>query len=191
MEASASTRGGGTRERILAHCVQIASTEGLGSLTIGRLASDLGMSKSGLFGHFGSKEELQLATIKAGAAIFRDSVILPAFDKSQGEPRLRALSDNFIDYLEGSVFEGGCFWGSVSAEFDNRPGPVRDAIESAVSDWVRLLREQAADAGYEDPEQLAFELHAVGQGANSAFQLFRDAKIFDRARRTIDRLLTR
>lgn len=189
MEATAKARSGGTRERILAHCVQIASSEGLSALTIGRLATDLGMSKSGLFGHFGSKEELQLATIKAGADIFTRAVVHPAFDQPQGEARLRALAENFVNYLEKEVFEGGCFWGSVAAEFDNRPGPVRDQIEASLGDWLRLLREQATQAGYKDPDQVAFELHAIWQGANSAYQLFGDAKTFDRARRSVERVL--
>lgn len=185
----APREGTGTRERILAHAVQIASTEGLEALTIGRLATELGMSKSGLFGHFGSKEELQLATIDAGTEIFKRTIIRPAFNQPEGTARLRALVEAFLDYLQGSVFDGGCFWGSVSAEFDNRPGPVRDRIVQAVGEWVGILREQAVAAGVKDPDQLAFELHAVGQGANHAFQLFRDPQVFARARRTVDRLL--
>jgi AcrR family transcriptional regulator len=179
----------GTRERILAHAVQIASAEGLEALTIGRLASELGMSKSGLFGHFGSKEGLQLATIESGASIYGRAVIDPAFKKPAGAERLRALAYGFVDYLEGSVFDGGCFWSSVAAEFDNREGPVRDLIEQNVGRWVGILVDQAKLAGFDDPRQLAFELHAIGQGANMQYQLFRDASIFDRARRTIDRLL--
>lgn len=179
----------GTRERILAHAVQIASAEGLEALTIGRLASELGMSKSGLFGHFGSKEGLQLATIDAGAGIYGRAVLDPAFRKSAGAERLRALAHGFVDYLEGSVFDGGCFWASVAAEFDNREGPVRDKIEENVSLWVSILAEQATAAGFEDPRQLAFELHAIGQGANMQYQLFRDPSVFNRARNTIDRLL--
>lgn len=185
----ASVEPAGTRERILAHAVQIASSEGLEALTIGRLATELGMSKSGLFGHFGSKEGLQLATIDAGADIYTRTVINPALKKPAGSERLRALATGFIDYLEGSVFSGGCFWSSVAAEFDNREGPVRDSIAVNVRNWVGLLAEQAKAAGVDDPRQLAFELHAIGHGANMQYQLFRDRTIFDRARRTIDRLL--
>ncbi|MGH2907483.1 MAG: TetR/AcrR family transcriptional regulator [Solirubrobacterales bacterium] len=179
----------GTRERILAHAVQIASAEGLEALTIGRLATDLGMSKSGLFGHFGSKEELQLATINAGSEIFARTIIVPALKKPAGDERLTALAENFIGYLEKSTFDGGCFWGSVSAEFDNRPGPVRDLIQEKLGHWLNVLREQAKAAGADDPDQLAFELHALGQGANSSYQLFGDPAVFDRARRSIARLL--
>lgn len=178
-----------TRGRILAHAVQIASTEGLEALTIGRLATELGMSKSGLFGHFGSKEELQLATINAGADIFARTIIAPTLGETPGSERLAALAYNFVDYLEQSTFEGGCFWGSVSAEFDNRPGPVRDLIAEKLGHWIDLMREQSKAAGAADPEQLAFELHAIGQGANSSYQLFGDPAVFDRARKTIARIL--
>jgi AcrR family transcriptional regulator len=178
-----------TRDRILEHSVQIAAAEGLESLTIGRLASDLGMSKSGLFGHFGSKEELQLATIDAGAEIFGRTVIRPARDETAGAARLARLTENFVDYLEQATFEGGCFWGSVSAEFDNRPGPVRDMIQEKLGVWLDVLREQATAAGVDDPEQLTFELYSICQGANSSYQLFGDAAVFDRARNTLARLL--
>ncbi len=178
-----------TRDRILDHSVQLASAEGLESLTIGRLATDLGLSKSGLFGHFGSKEELQLATIDLGSEIFARTVIVPALGEPAGAPRLSKLIYNFLDYLEQSTFEGGCFWGSVSAEFDNRPGPIRDSIQQKLGHWLDVLREQAAAAGAEDPEQMTFELHSIVQGANSAYQLFGDPEVFNRARVTLARML--
>lgn len=180
-----------TRGRILDLAVQIASSEGLEALTIGRLATELGMSKSGLFGHFGSKEGLQLATIEAGAGLFGRTVIDPALEEPAGLARLRKLSFGFIDYLESSVFSGGCFWTSVAAEFDNREGPVRDSIESHVGTWLRILLDQAAAAGAEDPRQVAFELFSIGQGTNMQYQLFRDAEVFERARRSIERILPR
>ncbi len=191
MATPASTRSEqpSTRERILEHSVQIASAEGLESLTIGRLASDLGMSKSGLFGHFGSKEELQLATIDAGSEIFGRTVIRPARDEPAGAARLSRLVHNFVDYLEQATFEGGCFWGSVSAEFDNRPGPVREMIKEKLSVWLDVLREQAREAGVGDPEQMTFELYSICQGANTQYQLFGDAEIFSRARAALERLL--
>lgn len=178
-----------TRDRILEHSVQLASAEGLESLTIGRLATDLGMSKSGLFGHFGSKEELQLATIDLGSEIFARTVIVPALKEPAGSARLAQLVYNFIDYLEQSTFEGGCFWGSVSAEFDNRPGPIRESIQQKLGYWLDVLREQSRAAGADDPEQLMFELHSICQGANSSYQLFGDTAVFDRARKTIASML--
>jgi AcrR family transcriptional regulator len=178
-----------TREAILDRAVDLASEEGLEGLTIGRLASEMEMSKSGLFGHFGSKEELQLATIDAAARRFVDEVVAPVTDQEAGAQRLRALCDRYIGYMEGRVFPGGCFWASAAAEFDARPGPVRDAVREAVGAWIGGLESEAEAAGFDDPAQLAFELHSIAQGANSAFQLFGDRDAFARARTAIDRLL--
>jgi len=169
--------------------VDLASTEGLEGLTIGRLARELEMSKSGLFGHFGSKEELQLATIDAAQRRFVRAVVEPALVEPEGTPRLRALCDRFITYLEDRVFEGGCFWGATMAEFDGRPGPVRDRIRERVAAWLSELERQAEIAGAEDPKQLAFELQALGQGANSSFQLFGDRSAFEHSRRAMTSLL--
>jgi AcrR family transcriptional regulator len=179
-----------TREAILDRAVDLASEEGLEGLTIGRLASEMDMSKSGLFGHFGSKQELQLATIEAASHRFADEVIVPIGDQEAGAERLHALCDRYIGYMERQVFPGGCFWASVTAEFGSRPGPVRDAIGERVSAWVGGLEAEAAAAGFDDPGQLAFELYAVAQGANSAFQLFGDRDAFGRARKAIDQLLS-
>jgi AcrR family transcriptional regulator len=181
--------GAATREAILDRAVDLASTEGLEGLTIGRLASELAMSKSGLFGHFGSKEELQLATIDAAQRRFVSAVVEPALGEPEGAPRLRALCDRFVAYLEGRVFPGGCFWGATMAEFDGRPGPVRDRIRDRVGAWLAELERQATIAGADDPRQLAFELQALGQGANSSFQLFGDPAAFRRARRAMEPLL--
>jgi AcrR family transcriptional regulator len=182
---------GRTREAILAHAVDLASAEGLEGLSIGRLAAAIGMSKSGLFGHFGSKEELQLATIREAGERFFEQVVRPALSHEEGLPRLRALIDRYIGYLERRVFPGGCFWGAVSIEFDDRPGPVRDAIQASVRAWLALLEHNAEVGKVSDPPQLAFELYSLGQGANSAYQLFGDRAAFDRARGTMERLLSR
>lgn len=178
-----------TRDAILERAVALASVEGLEGLTIGRLSSDLGLSKSGLFGHFGSKEELQVATVRAAAEHFIREVVQPASREPEGAPRLRALRDAYIGYLEQRALPGGCFWGAASSEFDGRPGPVRDAVRRAVEAWLGELERQAAAAGVEDPRQLAFELYALVQGANAAFQLLGDGEAFSRARAASDRLL--
>ena len=175
-----------TRETILDRAVDLASTEGLEGLTIGRLAADLGMSKSGLFGHFGSKEELQLATIQEASTRFVSEVIEPTLAEPEGAPRLRALGEGYLDYLERGVFAGGCFFAAASIEFDDRPGPVGDRIRDVVSAWVTYLEDQARAAGANDPKLLAFEVHALAQGANSSFRLFGDPKAFARARTAID-----
>jgi AcrR family transcriptional regulator len=175
-----------TREAILDRAVDVASTEGLEGLTIGRLAADLGMSKSGLFGHFGSKEELQMATVEEASTRFVSEVIEPTLSEPEGAPRLRALGESYLDYLERGVFAGGCFFAAASIEFDDRPGPVGDRIRDVVSAWVTYLEGQALAAGAADPKLLAFEVHALAQGANSSFRLFGDPKAFARARTAID-----
>jgi AcrR family transcriptional regulator len=178
-----------TREAILDRAVDVASEQGLEGLTIGRLATEMEMSKSGLFGHFGSKEELQLATVDAAGRRFVEEVVAPALGEGSGTNRLRSLCDRYIGYLEQQVFPGGCFWAGATAEFDSRPGPVRDALRERVGAWVGLLESEAEAAGHGDPRQLAFELYAIAQGANSAFQLFDDADAFARARAATDRIL--
>ena len=178
-----------TREAILDRAVDLASEEGLEGLTIGRLAAEMEMSKSGLFGHFGSKQGLQMATVDAAASRFADEVVAPALEERPGLPRLEALCDRYIGYMEGEVFSGGCFWGSVTAEFDDRPGPVRDRIGDRVGAWLELLEQEAKEAGAQDPAQLAFELFAVAQAANTGFRLFGDRQAFVQARTAVDRLL--
>jgi AcrR family transcriptional regulator len=179
-----------TRDAILERAVDLASTDGLEGLTIGRLASETGLSKSGLFGHFGSKEGLQLATIDHAARRFVGQVVEPAYSRTEeGPERLRALVERYLDHMADEVFPGGCFWAAAAAEFDGRPGPVRDAVKDRTAAWLAELERQAEAAGAEDPRQLAFELHALASGANQSFQLFGDREAFDQARRGIERLL--
>jgi AcrR family transcriptional regulator len=186
-------RGRRTRESILRAAVNIASVEGLEGLTIGRLATELEMSKSGLFAHFGSKEELQLATIAAARDIFVAEVVTPIADAEPGLPRLAALQERWLDYMRREVFAGGCFFDTVRNEYDSRPrGPVRDTIAQQFTDWsdlVERLIRAAQDAGQLDgdiePAQLAFELEALGSAANVRHQLYGDAAAFQRARRAI------
>src|SRR5579864_4572091 len=113
-----------TRRDILSVAVDVSSAEGLEGLTIGRLASELKMSKTGIFAHFGSKEQLQLATVEAAKQVFLEQIVQPALTHSRGTPRLRAMLDCWIGYVERIVFRGGCFFAAASAEFDSRPGPV-------------------------------------------------------------------
>jgi AcrR family transcriptional regulator len=177
------------RDAILERAVEVASQEGLEGLTIGRLSSELGLSKSGLFGHFGSKEELQLAAIDQANAIFLREVIEPALSEPEGGPRLRAYCDSWVGYLERKVFSGGCFFAAASTEFDGRPGPVRDKLRDGLQLWLAELAKQARLAGVEDPEQLAFEVYCLVQGANASYQLFGDEAAYVRARAAMDRLL--
>jgi len=186
---SETGKGAATRAAILDRAVDLASAEGLEGLTIGRLAAELEMSKSGLFAHFGSKQELQLATVSAAAGRFSAAVIEPALDSPDGAPRLRAMADSYLAHLDDGAYAGGCFWAATSAEYDDRPGPVRDAIAAALDGWLAELERQARLAGAAEPGRLAFELYAVVMGANSRYRLSGERKVFDYARAVVDRLL--
>jgi AcrR family transcriptional regulator len=186
---SVSTKAASTRCAILERAVDVASLEGLEGLTIGRLASELKMSKSGLFAHFGSKEELQVATAEAAAARFYAEVVAPAQREPEGAARLRGYCAAYIDYLERGVFPGGCFWASAAAEFDDRPGPVRDVISAGVLAWIGELARQATVAKVDEPAALAFEIYSLGLGANACSRLLADGGAFGRARVAIERRL--
>jgi AcrR family transcriptional regulator len=185
-------QGDRSRQAILEVAVHLASVEGLDGLTIGRLASETGMSKSGLFAHFGSKEDLQLATVDAARSIIIERVIRPAFEAKKGLPRLRRLCEIWFDYAENHVFRGGCFFAAAAAEFDSRPGRVRDRIAEIMKEWLEVLRwaiVDAQEAGQFDLKmdaiQLAFEINALEIGANWALQLFGDKQAFTRARTAV------
>ena len=186
------TKGERTRNVILETAARLATEEGLEPLSIGRLAEATGMSKSGLFAHFGSKEELQLATVEHAAALFVDEVIAPARDAPRGVARVWTLCDHMIAYAERQVFPGGCFFAATSSEYNHRPGPVRDRIAEMIGSWLSYVEhavEQAQEAGELDPSvparEVAFQLDAFAQAANAQFQLFRDERVFDDARRAV------
>jgi AcrR family transcriptional regulator len=182
-------RGNATRESILQTAADLASVEGLEGLTIGRLATELNMSKSGLFAHFGSKEELQLATIDAARRRFVDHVVRPSRDLPRGRARLEALLEDWLRYFRAEVFPGGCFFCNIKAEFDSRPNnAVRDIVTEDMHQFLGFLEREirkAQEAGELDPSiepaQLAFEFDALGSAANQQFQLMHDRAIFDRA----------
>jgi AcrR family transcriptional regulator len=180
-------KGSDTRAAILDRAVDLASAEGLEGLTIGRLAAELRMSKSGLFAHFGSKQELQLATVAAAAERFRAAVIDPALELPDGAPRLRAMADRYLGQLRD--YSGGCFFAATSVEYDDRPGPVRDAIAASLDTWLSELERQARIAGAENPRRFAFELFSLVMGANSRYRLSGGDEVFDYAREGLDRLL--
>ena len=189
---TARARGERTRQAILKTAVDIASAEGLEGLTIGRLATKLSLSKSGLFAHFGSKEDLQLATVDAARAIFIREVIHPTFKAARGLPCLWKLCDVWLGYVQRGVFRGGCFFAAAAAEFDGRPGPVRDRVAEIMKEWLATLQRAVIDAQQArqlapdiDPAQLAFEINALEMGANWAFQLHGDKQAFKRARDSI------
>jgi AcrR family transcriptional regulator len=182
-----AARGEETLRRILEAAVALATREGLEGLSIGRLSSVVGMSKAGLFQRFGSKEELQLATVRAARALFIDRAIRPVLQIQAGLPRLWALCGQWESYRES--LDGGCFFFAASAEFDDRPGPVREAIAAMMREWLAALERAVAQAQLQghlsqaaDPAQLAFEINALELGANQARQLFGDRKASARAR---------
>jgi AcrR family transcriptional regulator len=186
-------RGNRTRESILQAAADLASVEGLEGLTIGRLATELGMSKSGLFAHFGSKEELQLATIDAARRRFVQHVVKPSRHLPRGRERVEALVRDWLGYYRDEVFAGGCFFHTVKAEFDSRPAtPVREVVAEDAREFLAFLTREvrkAQEAGDLDPsveaEQIAFELDALGTAAHQHFQLTHDPAVFDRAERAI------
>ncbi len=162
------------------------------------MAAEAGLSKSGVIGHFGSKEQLQLATVEAAIRRFRDEVWAPVSEQPGGLARLRALMASWLSYLEREVFPGGCFLTAAAIEFDDRPGPVRDAVAAAWRVWLDVIEREVATAQTRgqlaaldaSPRQLAFELHAYVTAGNSAKQLFRDPAALEASRVAIDRLLT-
>jgi AcrR family transcriptional regulator len=186
-----------SRNAILREAAQLATVEGIGGLSIARLADAVGMSKSGLFAHFGSKEELQLATIETAGALFSEEVIEPALAAPTGIERLRGLAENFLRHVETRVFPGGCFFASVAAEVDTHPGPVRDLAVAVIEEWATLFESAIRDAQAEgaidpaeDPAQLAFELDAYLLLGNADFVISGSRVPVERARRAVERRLT-
>jgi AcrR family transcriptional regulator len=178
-------RGDRTRGSALAEAVQLASVDGLEGLSIARLAARLGTAKSTVHATFGSKVSLQVAVIGAVREILIGLVVARAREAPAGCQRLAALGEGWMSYLESETFEGGCLLSSASAEMDGRPGAARDAVAAAMSEWLALLAGNARIAikageidPAVDPEQLAFELNAIGMAANWHFQLFGGAEAF-------------
>jgi AcrR family transcriptional regulator len=185
-------RGLRTREAILHRAVHLASVEGLEGLTVGRLAEELKMSKSGLFAHFGSKEGLQLATVETARQIFIDQITVPALKAPKGMPRLWNLIDSWLGHVEGKIYAGGCFFTAASFEFDDRRGLVRDRIAAIMREWMAALERavfEAQKAGHLDAKTnstlLAHEMQGIGLGAHWAHQLLDDPVAYSRARDAI------
>jgi AcrR family transcriptional regulator len=187
-------RGARARSAITRHAVDVASVEGLSGLTIGRLAADLGLSKSGVATLFGSKEQLQLATVETAREAFLEAVVRPASDTPPGTARLRALIERWISYAEQPLFPGGCFWAASLPDFDSRPGPVRDALQRQHQTWLALLAEQvrhAVNSGEMtnvDAKLAAFQIDAILSAANTAFRLG-ESRVAAKVRRSIRTIL--
>jgi AcrR family transcriptional regulator len=185
-----------TRTAVTRTAVDRASVDGLEGLTIGGLAGEAEMRKSSVFSLFGSKEELQLATLEAAVQHFRAAVWQPVAGEQPGLPRLLALCDSWLAYHQRESLPGGCFLTTATVEFDARPGPLRDAVADVMDLWLGALEREAAvaiDAGDlprdTDPADIAFQLNALAAAASYGFQLKRDPKVFDRARRSMRSVL--
>jgi AcrR family transcriptional regulator len=185
-----------TRAAVTAAAVNRASVEGLEGLTIGGLAAETAMRKSSVFSLFGSKRELQLATLEAAVDHFTEQVWAPVADRRQGLERLLALCDSWLAYHEREAMPGGCFLTTATIEFDARPGPLRDAVAKTMKRWLGVLEREATvavEAGElpagADPADIAFELNAMAAAASYGFQLGRDPEVFTRARRSMRRAL--
>jgi AcrR family transcriptional regulator len=189
------SKGEETRAAILDQAVAIASEVGFTGLTIGQLAEQTGLSKSGLFAHFKSKETLQLETLERARERFTDLVIRPTLAAPRGEKRVRAMFDRWLDW-ETEALQGGCIFVAASAEFDDQPGPMRDAVVRSQQDWMDFVATVAGTAVSEgdfradlDTEQLAFTLQGLMLGYHHAARLMRDPKALDHTRRALDQLL--
>lgn len=187
-------RGARARQTIARHAADVASLEGLNGLSIGRLATDLGLSKSGVQTLFGTKEALQVAAAESARDAFLTAVVRPASTAPHGAARLRALTERWITYAEAPLFPGGCFWAANLADFDSRPGKVRDALFGHHRDWLAALTgelREAARAGEIpelDADLAAFQIDAVLTAANIALRLG-DRDAVGKARRVIDGFL--
>ena len=181
-----------TRSAILRAAASLATVDGLEGLSIGNLAAAIGMSKSGLYAHFGTKQDLQLATVDEAERILTEEVIQPALAASPGLGQLAAACEAFFSYVERRVFPGGCFFAATALEMGTRPGPVKDRLAAIQCDFTALLRSFAATAleqhelpAREDPDRLAFELHAILLGADTKFVLNDDPAVLDLARQVV------
>lgn len=177
--------------------MRLASVEGLGSLTIGRLARELDISKSGVFAHFGSKQGLQLETIGAAEEVFAREVFEPTMAAAEGLPRLESLCEAYLSYVERDVFPGGCFFAQLLGEFDARSGRIHDQVEEGQRGFLGVLEGQIEAAKQNgqfesttESAQMAFELYAPLELANFLATLYRDKSQIDRARSAIQRTIT-
>ncbi|HYX65113.1 MAG TPA: TetR/AcrR family transcriptional regulator [Burkholderiales bacterium] len=194
----ATTKGEQTRTAILDEALNVASRLGLEGLTIGSLADATGMSKSGLFAHFGSREGLQLAVLEHAAQRYGETVLMPALKIERGLPRLRAMFERWLDWAIASGLPGGCIMIAAAAEYDDRPGPIRDAVianqhrgSALTQKAVRLAIEEGHLRGDTDPEQISFELLGIVLAAHNHRRLLGDKEARKRALRAFEQLIAR
>ena len=187
------SKGEQTRQAILARAFDLATVNGISGLSIGRLAEETGLSKSGLFAHFGSKEALEVAVVEEASRQFVQAVMVPALRHPRGEPRLRALFDRWMEWGQRP---GGCFFVGASTELDERPGLPRDALVRALKDWLDELAKAVRIAVSEghfrsdvNPEQVAFEIYGMMLGMHTFHRFLREPTTLERATQAFERLL--
>jgi AcrR family transcriptional regulator len=193
-----TAKGERTRAAILDEALRLVSKAGLDGLTIGTIAEATGMSKSGLFAHFGSREELLLAVLAHGQAQFGEVVFQPALAKPRGLPRLRAMFVNWLDWTESAELPGGCPMIGGATEYDDKPGPVRDMLAGGQRTWIETLKRavrQAVEEGQfasdTDPEQIAFEMFGIALVVHHHRRLLGYRKARERALAALDSLFQR
>jgi AcrR family transcriptional regulator len=181
-----------TRAAILRAAASLATVDGLEGLSIGHLAAATGISKSGLYAHFGSKQELQLATVQEAEGILYAEVVQPALAARPGLAQLAAICEAYFGYVQRRVFPGGCFFAATALEMGTHPGPVKERIAAVQAGFTARLRDFAATAleqrelpSREDPDRLAFELHAILLAADTKFVLHDDPAVLDLARQVV------
>ena len=184
-------RGDLTRRTAARRAAMIATVSGLDAITVGGLAADTGLSKSGILTVFPNREAIQLAAVAEARAIYIETVIRPAWAAEPGLPRLRAILDHWVAYVRAETFPGGCFLANTSVEFGHREGPVADAVRALKREWLELLEGELAAAGSADPVEDAFRIDAYLTAANTQLQLFGDAASLGRARRLAGDVLDR
>lgn len=196
--AAATRKGEQTRTAILDEALKVASKLGLEGLTIGGLADATGMSKSGLFAHFGSREELQLAVLEHAAQRYGETVLMPALKIERGLPRLRAMFERWLDWASASGLPGGCIMIAAAHEYDDRPGPIRDALianqhrgNAVMRKAVRLAIEEGHLKPDTDPEQISFELLGIVLVTHNHRRLLGDKEARKRALTAFDQLISR
>lgn len=189
-------KGAETRDRIVEQALRLASRDGLDGLTIGSLSTELGLSKSGLFAHFGSKDELQLQVLKAAVERFEEAVVQPALAAPRGEPRLRVFFERWLAWMDDPAKPGGCLFIAAAVELDDRPGPQRDFVAESLERRRAFLTRAAriaVESGHLpedlDPEQLAFEIDAITLGYHQSRRLLRDPRAAERAQNAFNRLI--
>lgn len=190
------SKGAATRDRIVERALRAASVDGLEGISLGRLASDVGMSKSGLFAHFASKEALQLDVLAAAAEKFKEIVVRPAFAAPRGEPRVRALFEHWLLWERNESLPGGCVFMHAIAELDDRPGPARDSLVDWQQQWLDTIAGAARIAVGEghfrtdlDAELFAFQQYGLVMAYYHARRLFQDPQAENRVRRAFDALV--